>query len=582
MATKQKTAKQIENEQKKQQKKVVDKTQILNKLLSTKKKLYNERYDFSERHKLTSLLINLINENYEFTTEQINMFYDQIFFTTGYNLNFISSQITEHKRIIEYMITKYGIHDARVSIILDLGQYNNEFYYIYDALFKIKYDFTMAQYKTLRNKKYVIVPIDNYDTMHNNIIFALCSHIEFNNDIDRFNKCLDILKQSNLPFNIDHLNITTLMSQYYKEHMIRFLDVLFSKCDSSIFNSIINSGYTYNDRIIYSIIEIFGYDDNFIVWLFTKKIPANPEILFKIINKGYQISLSILNKLLESRGKETFVIENVNDYASINLPLKILQQKYKKTDKGFEIKYMDLFDIFNIEPDINTLNSVCKISFVNEINLLLNKYKIIPDHDTLNFCMSRLNYNLIHTILNYKITPDNDIILNLLPYQIRNESETVRKIIELFIEFGLIIKIDSVEHLLLNRFCLRDLERFDIKYDEQLYFLCYLSNFWPETYINKFTLDKKILNMHNICKDRYLSSGKLIAYMKDNNVKLDRYAIDILLNDNRYVFDDIYKLYNCVPSILSTFKKCNIPLKPIAILHNITAYDMLKQYEFNL
>jgi hypothetical protein len=86
--------------------------------------------------------------------------------------------------------------------------------------------------------------------------------------------------------------------------------------------------------------------------------------------------------------------------------------------------------------------------------------------------------------------------------------------------------------------------------------------------------------MHNYCRrSRY---ADIIYYMKNNNVKLDRYSVDILLNENRYVFDDFYKIYNCVPSVLTTFKKCNLPLKPIAILYNVTANDMLKQYEMNI
>lgn len=578
MATKQKTAKQIENEQKKAQKKAVDKTQILNKLLNTKKKLYNEKYEFTERSKLSHLLLDLINENYGFSIGQINTFFDQAFYTSGYNNCFMSSQILEHKRINEYMLTKYDINDMHIQIILDLSQYNNECHYIYDILFKKKYNFTMAQYRTLKIKKYVNVPIDNYDTMHNNLIFAMCSHLEFNNDPIQFNKCLDILKQSALPFNIEHLNITSIISQYFKEQMVQLLDVLFSKCDNSIFDTIINSSYSYHDRVIYSIIEKFGYDDNFIDYLFTKKIPSNPEILFKIINKGYTISLSILNNLLAARSRETFVIES----DSLNLPSKILKQKYKKIDKGFEIPFMDLFDIFNIQPDVNTLNIVCKITFINEINLLLNKYKIIPEQNTLNFCMSKLNYNLIDTILNYRLTPDNDIILKFTSYQIRSETEHVRKIIELFIKFGLIIKINSVEYLLSNGFCLKDLERFEINYDEQLYFLCYLTNFWPEEYLNKFTLDKVIMNMHNLCKNKYLRYGELINYLKNNNVKLDRYAVDTLLNENRYLFDEVFRVHNCIPSLLSTFKKCSIPLKPIVVLHNITANDMLEQYEMNI
>ncbi len=586
LVAKPKTARQIEAEFKKQLK-LLDKSAnngiLLNKLLNTNKKLYNEQGNITDKSKLVNLLILLISEHYDFTSEQVNKFFDQAFYTNGYYSNFMGSKITEHKNIITHMLNRGKINDEQLSSILIKTQ-TNEYYYIYDILFQQKYDFTIEQYKLLRKILYVDIHIDNYDTIHSNVIYAACSYIENNANLSQFDKCIELLHQNEMEFNIEYLNIITNVPTYYKKPMVTILDALFLKHDNSILNIIISNNNSYNNWILYTLIKKFGCDDTLIDYLFNKnnRIYSNPEVLFNLILEGFNCTLSILNKILEVRMSESFLLPINNYYETLNLTLETLEKQYVKSPNGFTIPFINLFEILNIQPDINTLNKACKFSYKNEMDLLLNKYKLIPDHNTLNYCLANPNYDIIHTILNYKITPDSDIILQFKITEIRNRQANTRKIIELLIEFGLIIKINSIEHLLLGRFYLDNLERFDIKYDEELYFLCYLSNYWPVEYVNKFTIDKVILNMHTLCKNRGVSYVNFVNYMKDNNVTLDRYSIDILLNENNYMFKAIYEKHNCIPSILTTYKKCDIPLRQIADLHNITSKDMLEQYKMKI
>ncbi len=579
-----KTIRQLEAELKRQQKlldKATNNIPLLNKLLNTNKKLYNERGDITDKCKLVKLLILLIKENYNFTSEQVDKFFEQAFYTPGYYSNFITTKNTEHKNIISYMLNKGKINNTQILSILNINQNNNDYHYIYDILFQQKYDFTIEQYKLLKKALYVNVPINNYDTLHNNVVYSACSYIENNTNIEQFNKCVELLQENKMNFNIEHLNIITIVQTYFSKPLVTILNALLLNFDDNILNIIISNNNLYNNYILYILIEKYGCNDTLINYLFDKnnKIYSNTEILLKLMLKGYKCTLPILNKILKFRFKETFEIGKNNGYETLNLSLAILEKQYNETKDGFTIPFINLFEIFDIQPDLDTLNIVCRTSYKNEFDLLLNKYKLIPDYNTLKSCFVTLNYDVIRTILNYKITPSSDILLQLTPTQIKYNSGNVQRIIDLLIEFGLMIKINSIEYLLLNKFCLENLERFDIKYEEELYFLCYLANYWPTEYANKFTIDKVILNMHELCRNRQTTYIDLITYLNKNSVRLDRYSIDILLHENNYLFKVVYDKYQCIPSILTTYKKCEIPLRPIAELYNITSKDMFEQYK---
>ncbi len=579
----------VEPEVNKQQLVLADNIKALNKLFQTKTKLYREKHLATNDTILIKLLGELIEQKYAFTEKQVNLFFELATYTPGYYNGFICSDNVFNRKINEYMLINYNINETQLTIAMEMRQYHRDLNYCYDILFEKGYNFTIKQFALLKNLKYLPPLLNNYDTIHNNLIFAACLHLFYKDNhtkiskddilklVQNYDTCLTLLHRNKVGFNIDHLNIITFILPKHSDLDI-LLEQLFSNCDNTIFNLICNDDYLYSGEILCKILDKFGYDNDFANYLFENTIPGDPEILLKLVIKGYNVTLPILNDLLSSCDLNDFKVININDYEKLNLSEKTLKETYARVDSTIQIPLINLFEIFNIQPDINTLNIACKRSNENDVNLLLNKYKLIPDNNTLNKCIKKLNYNIIHTILSYKITPNEDILLQISSYQIKYSSSDVITIMELLIKFGLIIKIDSVAYLLLNKCCVENLERFDIKYDEHLYFLCYLSNYWPDEYMNKFTINKSVLNMHNLCKNNKLGYDDLMTYMKTNNVLLDRFAIDTLMNENRYLYDVIFIEFECIPSILTAYKRCNIPLGLIAKKYNITADDMFEQY----
>ncbi len=579
----------INIEANKQQNLLADKIKILNKLLQTKTKLYREKNSKIEDTVLIKILDELIELKYVFTEKQVNLFFELATYTPGYYGGFICSTIGVNNKINEYMLTNYNINEIQLTNIMSMRQYNNELNYCYDILFKNKYDFTIGHFGKLRNLKYFPKLMVSYDTIHNNMVFSACLYLAYksaiapNKDImqilqQNFNKCIDLLKQNKLGFNIEHLNIISAILQK-QTGLDVLLDSLFLNCNDSIFKLIVDSDYSHSDEVLCKILDNFGYDNNFVKYLFENSIPYNPEILLKLVIKGYNVTLSDLNNLLISSNLIYFRIMHIDNYEKLSL-----NKQYANLDSTVQIPLIDIFEIFKIEPDINTLNIACKRDNENEVKLLLDKYKLIPDINTLNECITKLNYNIIHTILSYKITPSNDILFKITSYQLKYSSKThdIANIIELLIKFGLVVKIDSIEYLLSNKFHLENLERFDIKYDEYLYFLCYLGNYWPNEYMSKFTINKSVLELHNLCRNNRLGYDDLIVFMQKNNVLLDRFAIDNLLNDNRGLYETIFIKFECIPSVLTAYKRCAIPLDLIVKEHNITANDMFKQYKMDI
>ena len=97
--------------------------------------------------------------------------------------------------------------------------------------------------------------------------------------------------------------------------------------------------------------------------------------------------------------------------------------------------------------------------FINNIDILLTKYKIIPDCEILNICILTSNYELINKILQYKLIPDKNILYEFIDATYTNNELTI-KIIELLIQYGLVINKDDISYLSNKNIKLNDLERF--------------------------------------------------------------------------------------------------------------------------
>jgi hypothetical protein len=63
------------------------------------------------------------------------------------------------------------------------------------------------------------------------------------------------------------------------------------------------------------------------------------------------------------------------------------------------------------------------------------------------------------------------------------------------------------------------------------------------------------MNLHDLCKQKKLQYGKLIDYLKKNDVHLDRFSLDYLASCNPTIYRDIISQnVLLVASIIMTYK----------------------------
>lgn len=566
-------------------------TKLLNKLLKTKLLLSKEICTYPANCNLIQLLIKLVNNNYVFTVLQIDNFITQACTNNKHSECFIGSKVKEHKLIIEYIFKNCTITEEHLDKITKIYICSMTLYI--DILFNKKCDFSLLSYSYLCDADYKCPKIGNYNELHSNVIYAICMHIFALPSDKKFNLCLNLLKLNGNPFNIDHFKLVLICAtEYYNikriNHLTIFLNELLVNVNTNeIFQAIIDhNGSTHNmsyNNVLNYVINKYECNDLFANYLCNDIAVYEPEYLIKLIVKKHPITLEILNNILNNYVNPCFTVVYQEAYKAL-IPKNIL--KTYLIDNGYiHFMMLDLFDIVDVKPNYDTLNIICgKDIYVNDVCTFIEKYKLIPDKKTLDICIKSLNHILINSILNYKITPDEETFdkLKSLGYF----DQTHIKIVELLINHGLEINLKHVIYFLSIDTYLTNLERFDIKYDEHLYFICYINDNWPSEYINKFTIDKTVLMMHKLCMTKKLMYNKLLQFLVTNKIKLDRYALDFLIFHNCFVAEEIMENYKCLPNILTTFKYCEIPIENylsiVAEQYNIGSVDMLKQYDIAL
>jgi hypothetical protein len=574
----------------------------LNKLLKSVNKLSLK--DIT----LINLLVELIDNNYVFDKTQFGMFIDQICYKNGKLPCYLVWKDEIPIKIITYMITQNNVTNEQVTKLCYAIIVSNSGHYIINILFDKKYNFTIEHFKLLiqLNGYNKTAQINNYTFLHNNVIFSACLDIiqcrhEAWTNLDN---CILLIEQNLEPFNIEHLEIILCCLSMGKHTMIKYnaLNILLDnlKIIDSDKNAIIQfiMGYKYNglyklyNVVITYIVNKFEYDTIFAEYICENILKHNPHIILDLMLKGHKITTCNINTILEINN--CILLKYDIKFESIGLSVKYFTNH--TTINTCSIGVINFFEIFNVNPNIDTLNILCEKGGNTNVNILLQQYNVIPDKSTLDICAIKQNYGLIKTIINYKITPDKNTLYNLVPTPTLNVTITTKpdytdiiKIIELFIEHGLVINIDTFTYLALRGIFLENLERFDIKYDEKLYFLCYLNeNIYK--YGNNFTVNNNILELHKFCSKNTLTYDKVISFLKLNNVKLDRFALDLIYNNIPSLGAKFTQTDNCMPSILTLSKRFSLGayngslklhVSPEYLVNNykLTATDMFEPYD---
>lgn len=200
--------------------------------------------------------------------------------------------------------------------------------------------------------------------------------------------------------------------------------------------------------------------------------------------------------------------------------------------------------------DGRILKTVCQYDTKSDcMEYLLTQYGMFPDNGCLNSCLMNYinvdNDDVLIYILNQGITPDYGALETIIETfegmnndsndsndsNDPNDDEHLNRRIELLIYYGLTISKFEMKLLIENSIELDNLDRFDVEFDNEVYYWCFKQNFMPDGYYDKFakSLGAPIIWFRYACSNSDISLDKLIEYLKEHSdLKPDRYCIENL------------------------------------------------------
>lgn len=526
---------------------------IMNNAFVSAKSLYDQN--------ITTAIAHLIDLEYNFTINDFDNFIRLA--TMGTTKSYMTSPLnTPHNdqdKVIKYMLSKFTLsNDQFYKLVKCIKIRTDNPYNLWmDTLIEKGYKFTDDQIEILKLRKYNVtnlvrkgVSVDVTDIM-NEIIDIL-------NNNKQMIALTNILNLHTDPYPDNFMEIFLGKIREYsfwgpalkkfKKTIKQIIDILTTKgikfteqCNSAIISittyytpfksdivrHILNKGF--NPNIL--LLDQFSKIGNFsLVFYGVKKHDLNTAIMNSILshcfyNNATDISEVKMNKL------KTKLIENGYDNQKI---LNMLRNQYSRSDM------YDLFIEWGIKPDDKTFEIACKFNDYKIFRHCIDEFNLIPSKKHLelafscandeNYNIQKLDYNvaMITDILQYKVVPtpiEFNYMVQSNKVQIWEKSKWSLELFNLLVKYGLKITIVDIEYALANNIYIDGLERFGIGYNDQLYYLCHINNFFPIEYMSKFVIDKNILELRSLCR-KQTTIDKIMTFMKKNNVKLDRYCME--------------------------------------------------------
>lgn len=312
-----------------------------------------------------------------------------------------------------------------------------------------------------------------------------------------------------------------------------------------------NPKYITNDdiEIIVHMVKIFGLNFdilknviNFVGERLMHEYPDKKEIIYKNITKKDVFKAIKLENVLDDKNIILkYLGLNVHIY---NYMLTYILQNYPQSEhaiKNYNFNIYKFLTSNNFVPNQKTLEIICKFSHDNYSLLLFDdlveKYKFVPNYECLKNLIKYYvsndekysecnNENIFNKIMKYKITIDNDIVM----IAIKNKYPKINELINNCINIDKNIGIELIK----NKIFIEDMERVGMKYDEELYYYCHIHNFFPDEFINKFTIEPNIIKMrHKYANDKLIN---IIKFIEKHNLYPDVYCVDnSVINKNRDV-----------------------------------------------
>lgn len=561
-------------------------------------------------NKFTNSLIDLFEMGYVFSNRFLLRLFGMITrYEYDYNRNdhsyiyksYLFSTNPTHVRFMKIFFSKVVLLNRNI-VRNKSAKYINKF-------IEYGYKFTQYQIKMLTNNCDGEIKYLDNGVLNESLIIYINILLSQNKKIDDnlFNSWINMVKESKE------------LSFYYFEACYNNFgiknNVNKDNCEillTALFYNLLNNGnnndllinfitkntkrYSYIDKLVFTHL----YNDTLIDKFNNANMFGNGlEYLLHIVEKyNYVVNVEFLNKILLKTQYCDIHITN-GEYGYIKQYVKIAKCKnnignviinfggdtFIEVNNGNyegKVNVIDLFTVFNIVPDVNTLNISLKKGYVNVVDKLVNNWGIIVGDESLKESVRGKHLDMIEYVLKSGVVIGKDIVTLLFDgkeknnivhkrdgYDVRrkkrafkwriskikqNKSLTLAQqnekinslknsapkdiimdIMELLINYGLVVDLNIVGLLLSYNKCLERLDRFGILYDEDLYFVCYVNEYYPEEYMKKLNIDKNVLELRKLLKSN-VSETKVIEYLKTHNIKLDGYTFEYgLLNNNKYI-----------------------------------------------
>lgn len=541
---------------------------ILNEGLKNKKSLCYEITSWNQpinKYPICNAIIELEKLNYNFTQSQFDKFIASI--VCNKKKSMIATldrsgylELGSHNfytKITDIMFSKFHISSKQFDSILacydniaDKDVYHNQdgvgfVGFWIDSLIKYKYNFNKKQIDGLCSIGYNVHKIVGNNLSQDQLKAIILSNFRSLSN----QECVELKKLSDDNTSVEIILLLIKTNNVWCDTSITTLHNFFNGLDIK----------SINDKIIDTIITINCNNSNKLVnYLFEQGLVPNDKLISYmtknyslnrcIFESGIQITTEIANSLILI-GYMSLYIDS--DMYSFFIKNGCKKELLDSCIVGNNLIYYKFFDALGISFNDETFNIACSKNNIGLFDICVQKHGLFPSDKHLSLCLNEtLNMDFVNKLLSFKIIPDASHIDVLCKNTIVSVNQ-IQNTIELFIKHGLILDYGLVKKLLKHEVKINNLQRFNIKYDEDLYFLCYYYNEWYP--LDQFEIDENKLNLRKLCRSKKTTLEQFNDYIQKYNIIPDKYCLDHALCYNPQIASEILQKLGYKPSLTSLY-----------------------------
>ena len=396
----------------------------------------------------------------------------------------------------------------------------------------------------------------------------------------------NIIKKHKIILTTQHINIVISALSWYRANEL--------KENISIIEMLLSDGCKLDIQCLYNLTNKTEYLDIFILLLkhINKEIPENSDsinVLKYVCQKGMWMHVLYLLKLGVKPDDEMLSIYfnkmSKHGMVGINMPeiLNYPQNIIKKYGKGSTFNLYEYLIDLGAKPNNKILLHICESNDIEKFNKFIKI--MVPTKECLDMVVGLGNIHMIIKILEHNIIVDIDTYNNLLhcmkETNIYDEDiETLKKIdeekfrhisgekLDLNLIFNYILNklIDNglkiTENMAISAFkhkmLIFNLEHFGIEYNEDIFFNCncYVNNMVSDKYYAHFVNNIGLHRMNLRTLNKISTKDEFIKYIKEYNIKPDRYCMDCALNNKKFIYEYMIHELKCEPLNYTLYKIC--------------------------